>query len=59
MIPLLMVLGVLAFTLGPLLLIWSINTLFMLGISYNISTWAASLVLLVLLGSQTYHTTVK
>jgi hypothetical protein len=36
---------VLAIVVGPLLLIWSLNTLFTLGIEYSITTWAAALVL--------------
>lgn len=35
---------VLIFVAGPLILIWSLNTLFpILAIPYNIATWAASL----------------
>lgn len=30
--------------LAPLALIWALNTLFHLGIPYNWSTWAASLI---------------
>ena len=30
---------------GPLLSIWTLNTLFGLGIEYNLATWAASLML--------------
>jgi hypothetical protein len=30
---------------GPLLIIWSLNTLFGLGIAYNIWTWLAALIL--------------
>jgi hypothetical protein len=30
---------------GPLLLIWALNTLFGLGIAYNIWTWLAALIL--------------
>ena len=33
--------GVIVF--GPLVTIWSLNTLFNLNIAYNFSTWAASL----------------
>ena len=28
---------------GPLLTIWALNTLFNLGIAYNVATWFASL----------------
>ena len=31
--------------LGPLLLIWALNTLFGLGIDYNFWTWCAALIL--------------
>lgn len=31
--------------LGPLLTIWSLNTLFALHIEYNLSTWFAALAL--------------
>ena len=31
--------------LGPLLTIWSLNTLFATGIEYNIKNWAAMVVL--------------
>jgi len=30
---------------GPLLVIWSLNTLFALGIAYTLKTWFAALVL--------------
>jgi len=30
---------------GPVLLIWSLNALFDLGIAYNLKTWAASFIL--------------
>ena len=30
---------------GPLLIIWSLNTLFALSIEYSLSTWFAALVL--------------
>lgn len=30
---------------GPLALIWSLNTLFLLNIPYTLTTWAAALVL--------------
>ena len=31
--------------IGPLLVIWSMNTLFTLGITYDIYTWSAALIL--------------
>lgn len=31
--------------LGPLALIWALNTLFGLGIEYTIKTWAAALII--------------
>ena len=34
-----------ALVLGPIALIWSLNTLFHLGIPYSFSTWAAALLL--------------
>jgi uncharacterized membrane protein YjdF len=30
---------------GPLLLIWSLNTLFSLGIAYSLKTWFAALII--------------
>ena len=33
------------FVAGPVLLIWSLNALFDLGIAYNLKTWAASFIL--------------
>ena len=36
---------------GPLLSIWTLNTLFGLGIEYNLATWAASLMLTSFLAS--------
>ena len=36
---------VLAVIWGPLLIIWSLNTLFGLGIAYSIKTWFAALAL--------------
>ena len=36
---------------GPLLSIWSLNTLFGLGIEYNMATWAAALMLTSFLAS--------
>lgn len=35
---------------GPLLIIWSINTLFAIGIAYTIKTWFAALVLGAVIG---------
>ena len=34
--------------LGPTIFIWSLNTLFNLGIDYNFNTWAASFFLIAL-----------
>ena len=31
---------------GPLLVVWALNTLFLLGIPFTLSTWFATLVLL-------------
>jgi hypothetical protein len=31
--------------LGPLIIIWSLNTLFSLGINYGVAEWLAALVL--------------
>ena len=31
--------------IGPLLTIWSLNTIFLLGIAYNLKTWFATLFL--------------
>jgi hypothetical protein len=42
---LLILLIILVIVLGPLLLIWSLNTLFGLAIAYNLSTWFAAFVL--------------
>lgn len=39
------VLVILFVVFGPLLTIWSLNTLFGFGIAYNITTWFAALVL--------------
>ena len=42
------ILGLLAFALTsivPILIIWSLNTLFALGIAYTIKTWVATLIL--------------
>jgi hypothetical protein len=36
---------------GPLLVIWSLNTLFGLGIAYNVWTWLAATVLGALVAS--------
>ena len=36
---------------APLLLIWSLNTLFAVGIDYTFWTWLAALVLVSLVGS--------
>jgi len=36
---------ILLIIVAPLLIIWSVNTLFDLGISYNIKTWFAMLIL--------------
>jgi len=45
-IVLLALLVILAFGLGPIITIWSLNTLFNLGIAYTFWTWLATLVLL-------------
>jgi hypothetical protein len=39
------ILFVLVVVLGPLVLIWALNTLFALGIAYTFWTWLAALVL--------------
>lgn len=39
------VLLVTVIVIGPLLTIWSLNTLFGLGIAYNVKTWFAAFVL--------------
>jgi hypothetical protein len=39
------ILVVVLVAIGPLLLIWSLNTLFGLGIAYTLKTWAAALIL--------------
>ena len=36
---------IIAVIFGPLLIIWSLNTLFALGIEYSLATWFAALVL--------------
>jgi len=43
---LIVLLVILAFGLGPIITIWSLNTLFNLGITYTFWTWLATLVLL-------------
>lgn len=48
------ILGLLAFALiliVPILIIWSLNTLFSLGIAYTIKTWVATLILTVTLAA--------
>jgi hypothetical protein len=39
------VLAVVLAIVGPLLMIWSLNTLFNLGIAYTLWTWLAALIL--------------
>ena len=36
----------------PLLLIWSLNTLFLISISYNLFTWFAALILVLVLSGR-------
>jgi hypothetical protein len=36
---------IIAVIFGPLLIIWSLNTLFALSIEYSLATWFAALVL--------------
>lgn len=43
---LLVALVLVAIVFGPLLFLWSLNTLFSLGIAYTFWTWLASLILL-------------
>ncbi len=38
-------LAIIAIALGPLALLWSLNTLFGLGIAYTLKTWVAALLL--------------
>ena len=38
--------------IGPTVFIWSLNTLFNLGIEYNFNTWCASFVITALFASQ-------
>ena len=47
---LLILVGIAILILGPLLVIWALNTLFALGIAYTISTWFATLVLSSIVG---------
>ena len=42
--------AVLLIVFGPLLAIWSLNTLFGLGIAYTLKTWFAALVLAGIVG---------
>lgn len=44
---------ILVILFGPLLAIWSLNTLFGIGIAYTLSTWFAALVLTGLVGGTT------
>lgn len=44
-----LIVSVIAF--GPLLIIWSLNTLFSLGIAYSLKTWFAALILGGVVGS--------
>ena len=51
----LVVLGILLIILGPLLTIWSLNTLFpVLAIPYTLQTWAAAAILAGLAGGTSY-----
>lgn len=43
---LLVALVIVAVVFGPLLFIWSLNTLFSLGIAYTFWNWLASLILI-------------
>lgn len=52
-----LVLLVVYFTFGPLLFIWSLNTLFNLNILYTFNTWLASYILLVIFNMATSSTT--
>lgn len=45
------------FTFGPLLFIWSLNTLFNLNILYTFNNWLASYILLVIFNMATNSTT--
>lgn len=39
----------------PLGFIWSLNTLFQLGIAYTLKTWAAALILIMLFSVKSYN----
>lgn len=43
---LLFALFAIAFTIGPFLLIWSLNTLFVLNIAFDVKTWVAAWILI-------------
>lgn len=47
----LIILLVVVVAMMPLLLIWSINTLFLTGIAYTLKTWAATLVFVMFFGA--------
>lgn len=46
-IPAIFILVAIIFIFIPLMMIWSLNTLFLLGIAYNFWTWLGSLFLLI------------
>ena len=48
---------ILGITVGPLLLLWSLNTLFGVGLAYSFLNWLAALVLIGLFGKN--NVTVK
>lgn len=52
LIVVLIVLGLLIIALAPLAAIWSVNTLFGLGIAYSVKTWFAALILSSILGGR-------
>ena len=50
------VLAVLVVVLGPMLVIWSLNVLFGLGIQYHFQNWLAALALMFLFGKNSLVT---
>ena len=50
---LIVLLSLAAVIIGPLLTIWSVNTLFAAGIGYSFNTWAATALLVTVFGGVT------
>ncbi len=52
LVVLVLILAAIFFVLGPIVVIWSLNTLFTLAIPYTFKTWLAAFILIMVLSAR-------